>query len=107
MITPLSLKPNSNERDTASDWIYLYYFSYRLEFTIVSTMTKRTTLAERINKLVERHGSLRNVAKITETEPAYLSRLRSGKKMWPSETVLKRLGLKRVSVMIEYEETKQ
>ena len=65
----------------------------------------RTTIAERINKLVNRHGSLRNVAKIVGVEPAYLSRLRSGKKIWPSENVLKRLRLKRVSVMIEYEDT--
>jgi len=64
------------------------------------------TLSDRINKLVAKHGSLRNVAKITAVEPAYLSRLRSGKKFWPSAAVLKRLGLKRISIYIEYEETK-
>jgi hypothetical protein len=41
------------------------------------------TLQERIEQLVERHGSLRAVARVTEIDAGYLSRLRSGEKANP------------------------
>lgn len=54
------------------------------------------TLGARICMLVDRHGSLRNVGKILSIDHAYLKRLRDGDKVNPSETVLKKLGLKRI-----------
>lgn len=54
------------------------------------------TLAERIGQLVAQHGSLRAVARVTEIDVSYLSRLRSGEKARPENAKLRRLGLKRV-----------
>lgn len=52
------------------------------------------TLGKRIAELVSRHGSLRAVARITQIDGGYLSRLASGEKTCPSKTVLRKLGLK-------------
>jgi transcriptional regulator with XRE-family HTH domain len=54
------------------------------------------TLQERIEQLVERHGSLRAVARVTEIDAGYLSRLRSGEKANPEKDKLRRLGVRRV-----------
>lgn len=54
------------------------------------------TLAERIDQLVEQHGSLRALARVTEIDAGYLSRLRSGEKINPEKAKLRRLGLRRV-----------
>lgn len=61
------------------------------------------TLAERIDELIERHGSLRAVARVTEIDAGYLSRLRSGEKASPQKDKLRRLGLRRV---VSYERIK-
>jgi hypothetical protein len=53
-------------------------------------------LAERIEQLVQQHGSLRAVGRVTEIDPGYLSRLRSGEKVRPEVDKLRRLGLRRV-----------
>jgi hypothetical protein len=54
------------------------------------------TLQERIEQLVEKHGSLRAAARVTEINPGYLSRLRSGEKVNPEKDKLRRLGVRRV-----------
>jgi transcriptional regulator with XRE-family HTH domain len=54
-------------------------------------------LAERIEQLVEQHGSMREVARVTTIDVAYLSRLHSGEKVQPSKDILTRLGLRRVT----------
>lgn len=54
------------------------------------------TLQERIDELVAQHGSLRAVARVTEIDAGYLSRLRSGEKVSPENDKLRRLGLRRV-----------
>jgi hypothetical protein len=54
------------------------------------------TLQERIEQLVERHGSLRAAARVTEIDASYLSRLRSGEKANPEKAKLRRLGVRRV-----------
>jgi hypothetical protein len=54
------------------------------------------TLQERIDQLVELHGSLRAAARVTMIDPGYLSRLRSGEKARPEKLILARLGLRRV-----------
>jgi hypothetical protein len=54
------------------------------------------TLQERIEQLVERHGSLRAVSRVTEIDASYLSRLRSGEKANPEKDKLRRLGVRRV-----------
>lgn len=54
------------------------------------------TLQERIDQLVVQHGSLRAVARVTEINAGYLSRLRNGEKVNPEKDKLRRLGLRRV-----------
>ena len=54
------------------------------------------TLQERIDELVTQHGSLRAVARVTEIDVGYLSRLRAGEKVNPEKAKLRRLGLRRV-----------
>jgi hypothetical protein len=54
------------------------------------------TLQDRIDELVAQHGSLRAVSRVTEIDVGYLSRLRSGEKVNPEKTKLRRLGLRRV-----------
>jgi len=53
-------------------------------------------LQERIDQLIEQHGTLRAVARVTEIDAGYLSRLRSGEKANPEKAKLRRLGLRRV-----------
>ena len=53
-------------------------------------------LAYRIGQLVQQHGSLRAVARVTEIDVGYLSRLRAGEKVNPEKDKLRRLGLRRV-----------
>ena len=50
----------------------------------------------RIGQLIDRHGSLRNAARVLEISPAYLSRLLRGEKQEPSHEMLRRLRLRRV-----------
>ena len=54
------------------------------------------TLQDRIDELVAQHGSLRAVARVTEIDAGYLSRLRTGEKVNPEKDKLRRLGLRRV-----------
>ena len=54
------------------------------------------TLDERIDQLVQQHGSLRAAARVTELDAGYLARLRSGEKVNPSAECLRKLGLRRV-----------
>lgn len=54
------------------------------------------TLQDRIDELVAQHGSLRAVARVTEIDVGYLSRLRTGYKANPEKDKLRRLGLRRV-----------
>lgn len=61
------------------------------------------TLQERIDELVAQHGSLRAVARVTEIDVGYLSRLRTGEKVNPEKDKLRRLGLRRV---VSYERIK-
>lgn len=56
----------------------------------------RMPLTERIAELVEQHGSLRAAARVLDVDPGYLSRLSSGAKDEPSDTLLRRMGLRRV-----------
>ena len=62
------------------------------------------TIHDRINELVELHGSLRAVARVTEIDAGYLSRLRAGEKANPDKDKLRRLGLRRV---VTFERLKQ
>lgn len=62
------------------------------------------TLAERINQLTGHHGGLRPTARLLQMDPAYLIRLRDGKKANPSPTTLRKLGLQRI-VTVTYRRT--
>lgn len=61
------------------------------------------TLADRINELVEQHGSLRAAARVLQCSAAYACRLRAGSIKEPGPLILRRLGLVRV---VTYERTK-
>jgi hypothetical protein len=61
------------------------------------------TLQDRIDELVAQHGSLRAVARVTEIDVGYLSRLRAYANVNPGRDKLRRLGLRRV---VAYERTK-
>lgn len=61
------------------------------------------TLQDRIDELVAQHGSLRAVARVTEIDAGYLSRLRTGEKVNPEKDKLRRMGLRRV---VTYERLK-
>lgn len=54
------------------------------------------TLQDRIDELVAQHGSLRAVARVTEINVGYLSRLRAYANVNPGRDKLRRLGLRRV-----------
>lgn len=49
----------------------------------------------RLNALEEKHGSLRAVGRVLKIDPGYLSRMKSGEKLNPSDDVLRKLGLRR------------
>lgn len=51
-------------------------------------------MQDRIDELVAQHGSLRAVARVTEIDAGYLSRLRTGEKVNPEKDKLRRLGLR-------------
>ena len=53
------------------------------------------TLEEHLNQLVERHGSIRAVGRVTGVDYSYLSRLLGGERSEPGPDVLQKLGLKR------------
>lgn len=53
-------------------------------------------IGQAVDVLAKRHGSLRAAARVLNLTPAYLCRLRQGVKTEPSETVLRKLGLRRV-----------
>jgi hypothetical protein len=58
-------------------------------------MIDTAPIKKRVDELAKRHGSLRAAARVLKLTPAYLSRLRSGEKINPSDKVLKKLGLRR------------
>ncbi len=53
------------------------------------------TIGERVEQLIVVHGSLRAAARVLDVVPGYLSRLASGEKEEPGETILRRMGLSR------------
>ena len=53
-------------------------------------------LAQRIDAEIDKHGGLRQAGRALNIDPAYLHRLRSGECANPSDSVLKKLGLKKV-----------
>jgi len=61
------------------------------------------TLHDRIEQLVQQHGSLRALARVMECSPAYICRLRNGVTKNPGPAVLRKLGLRRV---VSYEPMK-
>ncbi len=58
------------------------------------------TLHDRIAEIEERCGGLRKAARVLEIDPAYLYRLKTGKKKNPSLLILRKLGLKREIVYV-------
>ena len=57
---------------------------------------EQTTLHAALYRLTEIHGSQTEAAQQCGIEKSYFSRLLSGEKEWPSDEVLRRMGLKRI-----------
>jgi len=55
------------------------------------------TFKQRLDELIEQHGSLRAVGRVLEFDPGYLSRLASGEKSDPGVALLRRMGLREVT----------
>lgn len=53
-------------------------------------------LQRRLKDLVEQHGSIRAVGVVLQTDHAYLWRLLKGQKAHPDDSLLQKLGLRRV-----------
>ena len=58
-------------------------------------------LRDRIDSLVKQHGSIRAAARVLGVDHAYLWRLQTGTKNNPSDSLLRKLKLRRV-VSISY-----
>lgn len=54
-----------------------------------------TTLKERCEALIEKHGGLRAAARAVDVERSYFYRMATGQKDNPSSAVLRKLGLRR------------
>lgn len=61
-------------------------------------------LQERIRKIADHHGSLRAAASVLKIDHGYLSRLLGNGKTNPSDKVLRKLGLMRVTLYIDTNE---
>ena len=59
------------------------------------TLVIRVYLTRAIEAAVAKHGGFRPAARALRIDPAYLLRLRSGKKVNPSDAVLRKLGLRK------------
>lgn len=59
---------------------------------------KHDLMAERIDALIGKHGSMRAAARVLKIDHAYLWKLRNGQKDNPCKRLLKALGLKRVVI---------
>lgn len=60
------------------------------------TVVITSGLTGRINELAKSHGSLRAAARVLGVDAGYLCRLRDGKKLKPSDRLLRKLKLRRV-----------
>jgi hypothetical protein len=56
------------------------------------------TISQRGKELIERHGGLRAAARVLEVDASYLSRLKSGEKDDPSDSMVRKLGLQRTVI---------
>lgn len=58
------------------------------------------TLQRRVNELVRQHGGLRPAARAVQIDSAYLYRLQTGEKVSPGDFILRRLGLRSVTLYL-------
>jgi AraC-like DNA-binding protein len=61
----------------------------------MSTYVGYNLVQARIRERIERHGSLRAAARVLKVSPPYLCRLLKGEKKEGSDSLLRKLGLKR------------
>lgn len=71
----------------------------------LAAVCRANLLQRRLAELVDQHGSIRAAARVLQVDHAYLHCLLFGKKSNPSETLLRKLGLRRV-VTVEYQPIK-
>lgn len=66
------------------------------------TTGEHITLRQRVDELIQQHGTLRATARVLMTDCGYLHRLRAGEKTEPGDPLLRRMGLREVRL---YERT--
>ena len=57
----------------------------------------RTLIQQQVIELVEKHGSFRALARTVHVDVGYLHRLATGEKIQPGDSILRRLGLRRIT----------
>ena len=62
------------------------------------TNQKLIELPERAKELINRNGSVRAASKAVGIEASYLHRMAQGKKFYPSDKVLTKMGLRRIEL---------
>lgn len=62
------------------------------------TQVNNLVLQERLNELVKQHGGVRAVGRVFGVTGAYISRLRSGEKVWPDDKLLRKMGVYRTVI---------
>ena len=75
----------------------------------MSGMTRQVIavhLRSSVEEAICKHGGVRLAARALRLDPAYLVRLRDGKKVNPSDATLRRLGLRKV-VTVSYHRLSQ
>jgi hypothetical protein len=55
-----------------------------------------------VKRLIEKHAGLRAAGRAVGIDPAYLSRLRCGKKSNPGADILRKLGIKRETKYVRW-----
>lgn len=71
------------------------------EMSMTDQKSDNTTIEYQIESLVRKCGGLRKLSRKSGVAVGYLCRLRKGEKLNPSESTLRKLGLKR-EVIVSY-----
>lgn len=56
------------------------------------------TIGQRTEELILQHGGYRAAARVLQIDPAYFWRLHAGEKSNPTDAMLRKLGLKKVTL---------
>lgn len=78
-----------------------------MKMSSLATVCRANLLQRRLAELVDQHGSIRAAARVLKVDHAYFHCLMFGTKNNPSDTLLRKLGLRRVvTVTVTYTDRK-